>query len=382
MKKSTGFVGQLKRLACAAAGSLLLASAGNVGAHIMGHVYCYDNGATNVIPGVTVIMSCSCGLGPGTELLSTVTDSNGFYSFTVITNSPCAVSVETNTVPPGCDVPICPTFVCDITFGQMDTQIVNFCFGPPPCVACANPALGLGDAAGISIFELGNGNVQINGPAGGIIGNVAIASGGQLQMSGSEYVTGTIELATGATIQNSSQSAPAVVYNVNLSAQISAALSAASADAALPCTQTIPTLDGQTVTTITGGHGMNVICVGNITMNGTQVLLTGPSDAKFIINVTGQFALNGGGAGPHILVDTTAGLLPSDVLFNVIGQGPAVALTGGGGGVNCCAAIVDGTILAPQRQINLSPGLVNGQVISGQNISVVSGSSVQCTPCP
>ena len=74
------------------------------------------------------------------------------------------------------------------------------------------------------------------------------------------------------------------------------------------------------------------------------------------------------------------GVRPKDVLYNVIGTGQDVAFTGGGGGVNCCASSVDGTLLAPQRKINLSPGLVNGQVISGLDISIVSGSSVRCPP--
>ena len=58
-----------------------------------------------------------------------------------------------------------------------------------------------------------------------------------------------------------------------------------------------------------------------------------------------------------------------------------VVLSGGGGGTGCCKAIVDGTLLAPTRKIALSPGLVNGQVISGLDISIVSGSSVRCR-CP
>jgi len=85
--------------------------------------------------------------------------------------------------------------------------------------------------------------------------------------------------------------------------------------------------------------------------------------------VTGKFVLTGGGAGPQIRVDLSAGILPKNVLYNIIGTGPDVAFSGGGGGENCCAAIVDGTLLAPLRKINLSPGLVNGEVISAMNIT-------------
>jgi choice-of-anchor A domain-containing protein len=136
------------------------------------------------------------------------------------------------------------------------------------------------------------------------------------------------------------------------------------------------------VTTITGTHGVNVICVKDIVLSGKQILLTGPTDAKFVINITGKMAMTGGGLGPQIRVDASAGLAPSAVLYNFIGVGQDVQLNGGGGGVNCCAAILDGTILAPYRKIALAPGLVNGEVISGLDISIVSGSSVKCPPCP
>jgi len=72
---------------------------------------------------------------------------------------------------------------------------------------------------------------------------------------------------------------------------------------------------------------------------------------------------------------------PGTVLYNIIGTEGQVVFSGGGGGTGCCKAIVDGTLLAPNRKIALSPGLVNGQVISGLDISIVSGSSVRCR-CP
>jgi hypothetical protein len=251
--------------------------------------------------------------------------------------------------------------------------------GCPPCV---DPELGLGVAgSGCTVLELGPSQVSINGPAGGILGNVYIAPGGSANFSGGgEYLTGNIYLGAGATYQNSGLIVSgSVFYNQNLSAQISAAYAANAADASLPATQTFGTLDGSSVTTITGTVGLNVIDVQNVNLSGKQIEIIGPVGAKFIFNVTGNFVLTGGGNGPQIYV--AGGVQSSDVLFNIIGSGQDVAFSGGGGGANCCAAVVDGTLLAPYRKIALSPGLVNGEVISAQNISIVSGSSVRCPSC-
>jgi hypothetical protein len=251
------------------------------------------------------------------------------------------------------------------------------------CTTCVDPALGLGAAAGSSVLELGASSVSITGPAGGILGDISIAPNGKLSMSGSEFITGTVKLGAGATFNNSSSGiVGGVQQNVDLSAQIAAAYAANLNDAALPCSQNFVTLDGKTVTTIVGVSGVNVICVKDISLSGKQITLVGPADAKFIFNITGKLVLTGGGDGPQIRVDQSTGLKPSAVLYNLIGSGQDVAFSGGGGGVNCCAAIVDGSILAPYRKIALSPGLVNGEILSGLNISIVSGSSVRCPPCP
>src|SRR6185503_6031986 len=113
----------------------------------------------------------------------------------------------------------------------------------------------------------------------------------------------------------------------------------------LPCTQKFAKLDGKTVTTVLGGPGVNVICVGDISLSGKQLTLLAPAGASFIFNVSGKFVLTGGGQGPQIRV--AGGVLPEDVLYNIIGAGSDVSFSGGGGGVKCCAAVIDGTVLAP-----------------------------------
>ena len=168
--------------------------------------------------------------------------------------------------------------------------------------------------------------------------------------------------------------------NVDLSTEIINAYAMAANAASLPCTQSFAKLDGKTVSAVIGGPGVNVICVGDISLSGKQLTLFAPAGGSFIINVRGKFVLTGGGQGPQVRV--AGGVQPKDVLFNIIGSGSDVSFSGGGGGVNCCAAVVDGTILAPLRKIKLSPGLVNGAVISAKEISIVSGSSVRCPDSP
>jgi hypothetical protein len=376
----------------------LLFSSVSARANFGGKVYCdancngsFDNGDAP-LGGVTV-NAYLC--GTSTQVGSTVTASDGSYSFTPTASMPVGSFYYTCVViPPGYTAganPGNPGFACTtscFTFAEPCdcTHDLGICptshTCATPCPDCVDPVFGLGSASGSSVFELGAHSVSITGPPGGIIGNISIASNGKLSLTGSEYVTGTIFLGPGAKFSDSSSGGVgAVVQNVDLSAQIAAAYAANANNAALPCSQSFTTLDGKSVTTITGTHGVNVICVKDIVLSGKQILLTGPADAKFVFNITGKLVLTGGGLGPQIRVDASAGIPPSAVLYNLIGVGQDVAFSGGGGGVNCCAAIVDGTILAPYRKIALSPGLVNGEVISGLDISIVSGSSVKCPPC-
>lgn len=361
---------------------LALSSGTSYAWDVHGNVQCAGGGA---IGGVTItVTGTSC---EGSFNSSATTDASGNYFVALPDCAGCFTAcLETSTLPSG-DTLIgasCVSFCLPDSSGNIITN-VNWTVncqqsGCPPCV---DPSLGLGAASSTTVLELGPSQVSITGPAGGIFGNIYIAPGGKANFSGGgEFLTGNVYLGAGATYQNSGLIIGGSIFkNQDLSAQIDAAYAAAANAAALPCTQSFTTLDGKSVNTIVGVSGINVICVQNINIQGKQIKLTGPSDAKFIFNITGQFVLNGGGAGPQIRVDTSAGLSPSDVLYNVIGKGQDIQFNGGGGGEDCCAAIVDGTLLAPDRKIALAPGLVNGEVISGEDISIVSGSSVRCPVC-
>jgi len=285
----------------------------------------------------------------------------------VVTWTPDASNVGTHGIVFHAVSGCCPSDAwCSMTVNVTNT---------PPCPPCVDTQFGLGSAGGCTVLELGTGQVSITGPAGGILGDVCIAPGGKLSISGSEFVTGAIRLGAGASYSHSgSGTTGPVLTNVDLSAEINDAQAAASADAALSCTQSFGTLNNNL--TIVGNGGLNVICVTDVVLNGKTVTLSGGPSDLFVFKVTGKFVLNGGG---KILA---SGLPASSVLYDILGTGQDVAFTGGGGGVGCCNSKVDGTLLAPQRKVNLSPGLVNGEVISGRDISIVSGSSVRCPACP
>jgi choice-of-anchor A domain-containing protein len=265
--------------------------------------------------------------------------------------------------------------------GCTSTCTAQLIVNPCGCVQVNPPLVLPGFPQTITVLQLDSGKVDITGPAGGILGDIAIGAGGKLSMSGSQYIVGNVLLGPGATFSgNTANITGTVQTNVDLSIPIAAAYATAAADAALPCTQTYPVLDGKAVTLITGVSGVNVICVKDVSLSGKQILVTGPADASFVFNVTGKFTFTGGGAGPQIRVDPNSGLKSSALLWNIIGDGPDVSFSGGGGGTGCCVAILDGTLLAPMRKIALAPGLVNGEIISGKDISIVSGASVRC-PC-
>jgi uncharacterized repeat protein (TIGR01451 family) len=317
-------------------------------------------------------VSFGCGSGPHVVSYSVVVTNTGDADLTniVITDptlaalctlpGPFALPAHQSLV-----IPLCGNIPFDCGIG-----------GGSPSNTCANPILG--SAAGCTVLELSSNSVSITGPPGGIQGDVCIAANGKLSITGSQFVTGNIELGPGATFAKSGSGiiGGTVLTNVDLSAEIAQALATTSFAASLPCTQNFAQLNKST--TITGVVGTNVICVQDVVLNSATITLTGPAGAKFILNVTGKFVLNG---TSHIVAG--GGVQPKDILYNIIGSGPDVAFTGGGGGTTCCNSSVDGTLLAVLRKINLSPGLVNGQVISAKNISIVSGSSVRCpsTPC-
>ena len=108
--------------------------------------------------------------------------------------------------------------------------------------------------------------------------------------------------------------------------------------------------------------------------------LSGSASDYFIFNITSLFTLSTG------KVFLSGGISESHVLFNYTGT-QNVAFSGGTGGAGTnpltnTESVLHGIILALNANVNLAPGLVVGEIISGKNISIVSGAQVQPPPPP
>ncbi len=223
-----------------------------------------------------------------------------------------------------------------------------------------------------AVLQLGGGKVDATGDGGGVNGDVCVGPNGSLDVTGAQFVTGSIYLAPGDTLTKSGTGTIGpVLPNQDLSARITDTISAAASFAALPCTQTFATW--KTSQVIVGAGGQNVICVGDITLSGTSVVvLSGGANDTFVVKVTGKLKLTDSSK------IVASGVPRSAILYDVIGSGQQVVLSSvSPGGATCCGASLDGTLLAVGRAIAFGPGLVNGEVISGQSIGLIGGSSVR-----
>jgi choice-of-anchor A domain-containing protein len=220
-----------------------------------------------------------------------------------------------------------------------------------------------------AVLQLGGGNVNATGTAGGVNGDVCVGPSGSLDVTGAQFVTGSIHLAPGDPLTKSGTGTIGpVLRNQDLSPEIAPTLAAASQLAALPCTQTFATLKAST--TIVGTGGQNVICVGDLMLSGssTVVLSGGPADT-FVVNISGKLKLTD---SARIVA---SGVPQSAIIYDLVGTGQQVVLSSRTS-APCCSASLDGTLLAVGRAVSFGAGLVNGEIISAQSIGLGGGSSV------
>jgi hypothetical protein len=226
----------------------------------------------------------------------------------------------------------------------------------------------LGAAGNYAVLETGNGNVSLAAapPHGFINGNVG-AAGGNLSDSG-VGISGNTYLGSGATSSGLSGNVSGTIYTgSNLNAAIAAAAAAANAAAALSSSGGGSSYGVGSSINASGGTlnlTPGVYNLVNFTLGNNEVVNLG-AGGSYVFNISGTMSLN----SARILA--AVGLSAANVLFN-IESSQAVGFSGGLN--NECE--LDGVLLAENAQVHLTPGFVNGEIISGQSINIASGGSV------
>jgi hypothetical protein len=243
--------------------------------------------------------------------------------------------------------------------------------------------LGAAGPGNWAILEIGGASVGLDTdnlsfaaapPYGGVNGNIGggnishiTSSAGNFPINGAVYLgdqstadAATAANATGGIIQNAAaQVLLAQAHDDAVAASIAAAALASSG----------------------GGVGVSSISAGGTLSPGVYNLssLQLPNGAvlnlaaggSYVFNISGTLKLD------HAQILTASGLSEADVLFNVMGT-QGVAFSGG----IATQSVLHGIILSVNAPISLTPGLVVGEMISGENINIASGGSVQSVTPP
>jgi len=219
-------------------------------------------------------------------------------------------------------------------------------------------------------------NPHLNGP-GTTNGNVAVThNNGTLSLDSSNAyaITGNVSLAAGASVSHPAQVTGSIFTNVSLNGVLSDATTAASYFQTLAPTNAITSITNSTMITSSGVGATNVLSVNNFNLGHDLTLtLKGDSTSQFIINISGGMTLNAG------KINLVGGLLPSDVLFNVVSGNLKTSH-----GLND-ESVINGIVLVSSNgSVQMSPGLINGELISlsAGDFQIVSGGSVNQTIPP
>ena len=249
-------------------------------------------------------------------------------------------------------------------------------------IICGSSALadtfGLGTAGpgNWGILETGSGStvsmtngtgITVNSGASASQANLGITSGSKLNQSGTVVVQGTYyKFSTNADSTTSGFTAVRGVNTTSTGTITTAAMQASAASsnlAGLTPNQTLGTISTSTTISATV-PGRNVINVTGITLgNGTTLTLSGSATQSFVINVTGTSNVT------FDNISLTGGLTAANLIFNVL-HGDTVTDNSPGR--------VNGIIMDIGGSVSLtSNDTLNGEIISGNNISLSNNSDVE-----
>jgi hypothetical protein len=224
------------------------------------------------------------------------------------------------------------------------------------------PNVELGSASPQNWAVLDMGNFSLSNPTGSITGHLGDVFG-NVTTGGSAGIKGTVTLGTGASYSGSAPSGGIVQNNLSplvALAQANIASAYYNALGLAPNFRSAPAA---------GAVAPGVYAIsGNWSPNGGTYTLQ--SGQVYVFDISGNFSPSTG-LSALLFKDAT----PWDVIFNVAGN---VQSSGG----SSTSPTIDGILLA-HGQISLTPGSVDGEIISDTSINIASGGSVAgVTPVP
>ena len=228
--------------------------------------------------------------------------------------------------------------------------------------ACAGAPAGypnLGAAAGFAVFALNSpGPTQsVNLSNDTITGDVGVASGATVTNQASSTIIGNVFVDSGGSFSGPGTVNGTVFTSQNLAPARTDAINASISAAALSPNFTFGNITS--TTTVSGVSGLNVVSVtGNINLNNASLILSGPADAFFVVNVAGSITLAGTGG-----IVVGGSVAPSQLLINMTGTGSLLQTQIGN--------VIQGTLLGPNVGGSLDGAF--GSVLLGGNFSPVSG---------
>jgi uncharacterized protein YjiK len=221
----------------------------------------------------------------------------------------------------------------------------------------------IGEAAGAAVLGLPGSKVKLSDSGSTIVGEVVLGPFAEQDFS-EGLIDGVLALDPAA---DDSHDNDVVITGGTVTAAASLAVAdavdASYAMARLSADQQFDEIKDDA--TIGGGPGLNVVAVEKIELDGNERLtLVGNASTVLVINVSDRFTLKDGSA-----VVLSGGLLPDNVVFNVLGSHDATIEDG---------SAASGTILALRGKLKVKDAgsSLLGTLISGGDIIVEKGGSV------
>jgi choice-of-anchor A domain-containing protein len=237
--------------------------------------------------------------------------------------------------------------------------------------------LSLGRPTALSI----SGNATVTGS----VPHVGGAASSAVAITGAAQINGKLWRSSASTLTKSGKSviAGGVVTGPAADAMLQQAVTdalmasttAAALGPTLPGPSTINITNPSGSLTITGGPGLNVLRLTDLTITNATVTLNAPAGATFVINVSGRFVLSGPSS-----IRLAGGLMPFSVIYNVTGTGADISITGGAPDP-LVQTQVNGVILAPNRNIYIAADRpIIGEVIGGGAKLTIEGNAAVNNP--